>query len=36
MKTKFPPIVVENDAIYEGEWLMGKREGIGRIIYEDG
>lgn len=35
-RTKFPATQVEKDAIYEGEWLLGKRDGFGRIIWSDG
>lgn len=30
IKTKLPPITLDKGAVYEGEWLRGKREGFGK------
>lgn len=32
---KLPPILLENGAIYDGEWLNGKREGKGQQRWID-
>ena len=29
-RTKFPPVTLEKDTVYEGEWLKGKRDGYGK------
>lgn len=31
-----PPETLESGAIYEGEWLMGKRDGYGKQDWLDG
>jgi len=35
-RTKFPPITLDKGAIYEGEWLLGMRDGIGKQVWPDG
>ena len=29
-RTKFPPVTLDKGAIYDGEWLMGNRDGAGK------
>lgn len=28
-RTRFPPISLDRGAVYEGDWLLGKRDGYG-------
>ena len=35
-RVKKDPVTLENNAVYEGEWLNGQRDGEGKQKWEDG